>query len=171
MQLAVGLGPSLYLWNGETGEVSMFQDFDPTDITAVRWDSSGTHVALGMADNTVLMFNVARQKQVRILRGHTHRVTALAWNGPGLSSAGGSDFIMGSDVRVKEHCKDKLKLHDKEVCGLAWNAEGDQMASGGADNIVGLWDARCEAVCVQSKVSSLVAKSDVLPQVRATILR
>jgi WD40 repeat protein len=141
------LGPSLYLWDGETGEVSMFKDFDPVDITAVRWDSSGTHVAVGMADNTVLMFNVPQQKQVRILRGHTGRVTSLSWNGPILTSAGDGEGIMNSDVRQKQHCRDLLKFHDKQICGLAWNNDGDQLASGAADNLLAIWDHKCAHQC------------------------
>lgn len=106
----------------------MFQDFDTLDITSVRWDGSGTHVALGMADNTVLMFNVERQKQVRILRGHTGRVNALSWNNATLSSGGAGQGIMNSDVRVKAHSTGMLELHDKAVCGLAWSHEGDCVA-------------------------------------------
>jgi WD40 repeat protein len=139
----VGLGPTLYLWDGDTGDVSMFMDFDPTQITAVCWDASGTHVAVGMADNTVLMFNVAQQKQVRIMRGHTGRVTSLAWNGATLTSGGAGEGVMVSDVRVKQHCTAMLKFHDKEICGLAWNNDGDQLSSGAADNLLAVWDNRC----------------------------
>jgi WD40 repeat protein len=142
VQLAVGLGPALYLWDGQTGNASMFQEFDLVDITAVKWDPTGTHIAIGMSDSTVLMFNVEQNKQVRILRGHSGRVTSLSWNGSTLTSGGAGDGIMNSDVRVKQHCKEMLRLHDKEVCGLAWSNEGDQLASGANDNLLAIWDNR-----------------------------
>jgi cell division cycle 20-like protein 1 (cofactor of APC complex) len=36
----------------------------------------------------------------------------------------------------------KLSSHRQEVCGLKWNPEGTQLASGGNDNRLMIWDAR-----------------------------
>lgn len=141
--MAVGLGPALYLWDGDTGDVSLFKELDPIEITAIKWDPTGALVAVGMSDSTVLMFNIEQNKQVRIMRGHAGRVTALSWNGSTLSSAGDGDFIMNSDVRVKQHCQHQLRFHDKPVCGLQWNNDGDQLASGAGDSFVAVWDQRC----------------------------
>ncbi|PNX65675.1 anaphase-promoting complex subunit cdc20-like protein, partial [Trifolium pratense] len=30
--------------------------------------------------------------------------------------------------------------HDQEVCGLKWSPSGRQLASGGNDNVVHIWD-------------------------------
>jgi cell division cycle protein 20 (cofactor of APC complex) len=85
---------------------------------------------------------VARAKQVRELAGHTNRVSALAWNGPILSSGGRDSLICNWDVRKRRHeaCVAELRGHEQEVCGLAWSS-GGQLASGGNDNLLCIWSA------------------------------
>ena len=34
----------------------------------------------------------------------------------------------------------KLRAHDQEVCGLKWSPSGQQLASGGNDNLLHIWD-------------------------------
>jgi WD40 repeat protein len=96
-----------------------------------------------MPDATVLIFDVDKGKQVRIMRGHTSRVSSLSWSSSTLTSAGGSGAIMNSDVRQKMHLMSMLEYHSKAVCGLTWSREHDYLASGGADHLVALWDHRC----------------------------
>lgn len=45
------------------------------------------------------------------------------------------------DVRKPEHCVGLSKFHQLEVCGLRWSRDGRQLASGGNDNLVCLWNA------------------------------
>ena len=33
-----------------------------------------------------------------------------------------------------------LSGHEQEVCGLKWNHNGTQLASGGNDNLLHIWD-------------------------------
>ncbi len=44
------------------------------------------------------------------------------------------------DVRKPQHCMRQLKHHSLEVCGLQWSPDGHQLASGGNDNLVCLWN-------------------------------
>ncbi|CAB5320268.1 unnamed protein product [Rhizophagus irregularis] len=46
------------------------------------------------------------------------------------------------DTRVAQHKVAELIDHTSEVYGLKWNSNGDQLASGGNDNRVNIWDAR-----------------------------
>ncbi|PKC02270.1 hypothetical protein RhiirA5_504139 [Rhizophagus irregularis] len=46
------------------------------------------------------------------------------------------------DTRVAQHKVAELIDHTSEVYGLKWNSNGDQLASGGIDNRVNIWDAR-----------------------------
>ena len=146
VQLAIALGPVLYLWDKRTGDVTALHEFDDSlDVTAVKWNAGGNLLAVGMSDTTVLIFDVAKGKQVRVMRGHTGRVCCLSWAEATLSSAGASGVVHNSDVREKAHLKAALEFHNKEVCSLAWSPEREQLASGSNDHFVALWDHRCGA--------------------------
>ena len=77
---------------------------------------------------------------MRSLKGHSARVASLAWNGSQLSSGSKDTTIMNHDVRIREHVTAVLKGHEQEVCGLAWSPSGQQLASGGNDNLLYVWD-------------------------------
>ena len=74
--------------------------------------------------------------------GHRARVSSLAWNGPLLSSGGRDSVVLHHDVRVQEHKVGQLRGHAQEVCGLKWSPSGTQLASGGNDNLLNVWDDR-----------------------------
>lgn len=52
--------------------------------------------------------------------------------------------IYHRDVRVPEHYVHTLKGHKQEVCGLKWNTDDNQLASGGNDNKLIVWDGMNE---------------------------
>ena len=49
---------------------------------------------------------------------------------------------MHRDVRESIDYNARLVGHKQEVCGLKWSYDGTQLASGGNDNKLLLWDAR-----------------------------
>jgi cell division cycle 20, cofactor of APC complex len=57
-----------------------------------------------------------------------------------LSSGSRDTTIVNHDVRVAEHIVGRLGGHTAEVCGLKWSPDGLQLASGGNDNLVNIWD-------------------------------
>jgi len=78
------------------------------------------------------------------MTGHSSRVGALAWNEHILTSGSRDRLIYHRDVRVPEHHVKELKSHRQEVCGLKWNTETNQLASGGNDNKLMVWDGLLE---------------------------
>lgn len=77
------------------------------------------------------------------MTGHTARVGALAWNDHILTSGSRDRLILHRDVRQPEQFCRKLAGHKLEVCGLKWSDEG-QLASGGNDNRLMIWDKLSE---------------------------
>ena len=53
-------------------------------------------------------------------------------------------------VRQQQHKVGTLKGHTQEVCGLKWSPSGNQLASGGNDNILTIWDDRYTASSTSS---------------------
>lgn len=68
--------------------------------------------------------------------GHRFAVSSLAWNNSHILTTGALDGkIVNNDVRVRTHIVSTYSGHT-QVCGLKWSLDGQQLASGGGDNIV-----------------------------------
>lgn len=88
LQIAVALGPTVYLFNATTSSIDELCTC-PSEgeyITSVSWASDGTHLAVGTSSAKVQVWDATRCKQVKELAGHTNRVSSLAWNNAILSS-------------------------------------------------------------------------------------
>lgn len=140
--LAVALGETVYLWNADSGTIDQLCETSALDdcITSVSWMPDRSHIAVGTNRHEVQIWDAARMSCVRKMRSHSGRVGALAWNGHLLSSGSRDAQIHNHDVRVPEHHVATLAAHEQEVCGLKWSPNGTQLASGGNDNIVCIWD-------------------------------
>ena len=140
--LAVALASTVYLWNATTGDIQqLMQTPEPEDyISSIAWAADGKHLAVGTHGAEVQIWDAARVKQLRTLRGHNARVGSLAWNGHTLTSGGRDSMIFNHDVRVRESIQATLRAHEQEVCGLKWSPSGNQLASGGNDNLLYVWD-------------------------------
>ena len=80
------------------------------------------------------------QRRLRTMTGHTNRVGALAWNDHILTSGSRDRSILHRDVRQPQQFLCKLLGHRQEVCGLKWNQADGQLASGGNDNKLMVWE-------------------------------
>ncbi|CAN8067927.1 unnamed protein product [Agarophyton chilense] len=139
--LAVALAESVYLWNADTGKIEQLCETDPDDcITSVAWISEGNYLAIGTNSTEVQIWDVDKMSCTRRMRSHAGRVGALAWNGPLLSSGSRDSQIHNHDVRIPDHHVATLAAHTQEICGLKWSPNGTQLASGGNDNLVCIWD-------------------------------
>ncbi|KAK0527994.1 substrate-specific activator of APC-dependent proteolysis [Tilletia horrida] len=140
--LGVGLGHCVYLWSAKTAQVSKLVDLQSSKdrVTGLNWAGRGPHIAVGTDSGLVQIWDAERMKLIRTHRGHTARVGALAWNEHILSSGSRDRLIFHHDVRVREQYVAALPGHRQEVCGLKWNTESNQLASGGNDNKLMIWD-------------------------------
>ncbi|ORY31623.1 WD40-repeat-containing domain protein [Naematelia encephala] len=153
--LGVGLNSSVYLWSAQTSKVTKLCDMTTTtaggeeisdSITGIEWTNRGSTLAIGTNRGSVEIWDAEYCKRIRTMSGHTGRVGALAWNNHILSSGSRDRTILHRDTRVPDQYIRKLAGHHKqEVCGLRWNPDTDQLASGGNDNKLFVWggtDAR-----------------------------
>ncbi|KAI4304544.1 hypothetical protein MLD38_040039 [Melastoma candidum] len=141
--LSIALGNTVYLWdasNRSTSELVTVDD-DCGPVTSVSWSSDGRHIAMGLNNSEVQLWDYTTNRLLRTLNGgHTRRVGSLAWNSHILTTGGRDGRIVNNDVRVRSHIVGTFRGHSHEVCGLKWSACGQQLASGGNDNTLYIWD-------------------------------
>lgn len=142
--LGVGLGSCVYMWNSTSGRVTKLCELQDDIVTSVSWIQRGTHVSIGTNKGLVQIWDAEKQRRLRTMTGHTARVGALAWNDHILTSGSRDRLIFHRDVRQPDQYLRKLVGHKQEVCGLRWNTEDGQLASGGNDNKLMVWDKLSE---------------------------
>ena len=140
--LAVGLGACVYLWSAHTSKVTKLVDLTPHDsVCSVAWTHWGTYLAVGTNQGEVQVWDTVKNKKLRTLAGHRMRVGTLAWNSHTLATGGRDRSIFLRDVRIPDHFTSRLNGHRSEVCGLKWSHDDQQLASGGNDNQLYIWNA------------------------------
>ncbi|KAF8086803.1 hypothetical protein N665_0612s0023 [Sinapis alba] len=139
--LAVGLGNCVYLWNACSSKVTKLCDLGADDsVCSVGWAFRGTHLAVGTSSGKVQIWDASRCKRTRTMEGHRLRVGALAWGSSVLSSGSRDKSILQRDIRCQEDHVSKLSGHKSEVCGLKWSYDNRELASGGNDNRLFVWN-------------------------------
>ncbi|KAK1264872.1 Protein FIZZY-RELATED 2 [Acorus gramineus] len=139
--LAVGLGNCVYLWNACSSKVTKLCDLGADDsVCSVGWAQRGTHLAVGTNNGKVEIWDALRCRKIRTTEGHGLRVGALAWSSLLLSSGSRDKTILQHDIRAQEDVVSKLTGHKSEVCGLKWAYDDRELASGGNDNRLFVWN-------------------------------
>ncbi|KAI2643286.1 WD40-repeat-containing domain protein [Xylaria nigripes] len=142
--LGVGLGSSVYMWNAASSRVNKLCTLEDDTVTSVSWIQKGTHIAIGTGKGLVQIWDAEKTRRLRTMTGHTARAGSLAWNTHILTSGSRDRLIYHRDVRAPDQWMRKLVGHKQEVCGLRWNSEDGQLASGGNDNKLMVWDKLSE---------------------------
>ncbi|KAI1870883.1 hypothetical protein JX265_005923 [Neoarthrinium moseri] len=146
-QVAIGLERNVYVWSADEGSVSCLLETSPdTYVSSVKWSGDGAYVSVGLGTGEVQIWDVAEGQKIRSMFGHDTRVGVMGWNKHLLSTGARSGLVFNHDVRIAEHKIAELVSHTSEVCGLEWRGDGAQLATGGNDNLVSIWDARSLAV-------------------------
>lgn len=146
-QVAIGLERNVYVWSAESGTVSSLLETTPdTYVSSVKWSGDGAYVSVGLGTGEVQIWDVEEGTKLRSMHGHDTRVGVMGWNKHTLSTGARSGLVFNHDVRIAQHKIAELVSHTSEVCGLEWRADGAQLATGGNDNLVSIWDARSLAV-------------------------
>lgn len=145
--LAVGLGSAVYLWDAAVGTVRELCSLnnDDDNVASLNWSSDGAHLAIADFNGNTHVWDVESSTKLRTIRDHTSRIGSLSWNAYTLTSGSRDGVIHHNDVRLPRARTAQLSGHTGDVCGLKWSFDGSQLASGGNDNLVNIWDVRQSA--------------------------
>ncbi|GER34918.1 WD-repeat cell cycle regulatory protein [Striga asiatica] len=139
--LAVGLGTCVYLWSASNSKVTKLCDLGPNDgVCSVQWTREGSYISVGTSLGQVQVWDGTQCKRVRTMGGHQTRTGVLAWSSRILSSGSRDRNILQHDLRVPSDYISKLTGHKSEVCGLKWSHDDRELASGGNDNQLLVWN-------------------------------
>ncbi|KAL2863718.1 WD40 repeat domain-containing protein [Aspergillus lucknowensis] len=142
-QVAIGLERNVYVWSADSGSVScLLESSSDTYISSVKWSGDGAYVGVGLGTGEVQIWDVEEGTKLRSMYGHESRVGVMGWSKHTLSTGARSGLVFNHDVRIAQHKVAELVSHTSEVCGLEWRPDGAQLATGGNDNLVNIWDAR-----------------------------
>ncbi|KAK2787757.1 ubiquitin-protein transferase activating protein [Onygenales sp. PD_12] len=142
-QVAIGLERSVYVWSAESGSVNcLFETSADTYVSSVKWSGDGAYVGVGLGSGEVQIWDVEEGTKLRSMYGHDTRVGVMGWSKHTLSTGARSGLVFNHDVRIAQHKTAELVSHTSEVCGLEWRSDGAQLATGGNDNLVSIWDSR-----------------------------
>ncbi len=111
-------------------------------ITSVAWSPDSKRIASASLDKTVLIYDVAHQKDLVFYRDHTDVVTAVAWspNGKYIASGSADKTIQIWDAASGQRML-TLSGHAGAVTAVAWSSDSKRVVSGSEDGTVRVWDA------------------------------
>lgn len=151
--LAVALNETVYLWDAQKQSVRALSQVEPSYdyISSLAFSGDGTTLSMANSQGCLSTFDMNCDKRVNdYYIKDTKRIGSMA-----TCPAGAGDFdhcltvgtkigrIFHFDPRDSE-CRPAVILHEHsmEVCGLKRGYDGRQIASGGNDNKVCIWDLR-----------------------------
>lgn len=119
------------------------KDVTPSYICSLSFDSDGKRLAAGDSRGIIYLSDVETGKVLASEKAHLARIGSLHWQEDRLVSGSKDKTIKIFDLRqpflipITDFCG-----HMQEICGLKMSPNGNQLASGGNDNQLNLWDIR-----------------------------
>lgn len=151
---------------------------DEEEVSSVRWNTDGRLLSVGYKNGQTKLFDVEAKRIIQTMRSHSARVSTMDWMNATTASAhqGAGGFTLataGLDTQVRLHDTRlapglfsstsldpshhlttanliaTFSGHREEVCGLAFSADGSQLASGANDNKLCIWNLRASQAASQ----------------------
>ncbi|TXG46588.1 hypothetical protein EZV62_027912 [Acer yangbiense] len=123
--LAMAVRSRVYFWNASNNSSPQLDTIGDELVTSLSWAPDGRHIAvlelLEVDTNQSVLTGMEQQP-------HPHNMS-YGW------------VVINNDVRVREHVVETYRV-THEVCGLKWSPSGEQLASGGNDKLLHIWDRR-----------------------------
>ncbi|XP_066354570.1 protein FIZZY-RELATED 3-like [Miscanthus floridulus] len=143
--LAVGLGTCVYLWSASNSKVTKLCNLGPRDsVCGVHCSREGSYLSIGTGLGDVQIWDSSRCKRIRNMGGHQTRTGVLPWSSCILSSGSRDKNILQHDIRVPSDYISKFCGHRSEVCGLKCSHADRELASGGNDSQLLVWNQRSQ---------------------------
>ena len=125
-----------------SGSFGSDEDLGPY-VCALAFDETGNSLAVTDSRGHIFLSDVEKGRVVNQAIAHNSRVGSLHWQENLLVTGSRDKNVRLFDVRDRL-CRPQFTFsgHFQEICGLKISPDGTQIASGGNDNQLLLWDVR-----------------------------
>jgi WD40 repeat protein len=141
--LAIALDDRVFTGDISYGETKVNLVYSAPEghyASSVEWLDT-RHLAVGISSGRVKIIDVEEAKVIRSLKCHADRVSAMSWSPMNCLSSGGRDRnLVHSDLRQEHHVVSRIRAHSSEICQVRWSPNEKNLATGGNDDRVLIWD-------------------------------
>ena len=122
-----------------------------SEVKSVAWSTSGSYIATCSRDKSIWIWEADADTDfecISVLHGHTQDVKFVTWHPTQdllVSTSYDNTIRVWAENEDDWYCKETLTGHEATVWGVAFNAEGTEMASVSDDNDVMLWHYDCNS--------------------------
>jgi len=138
---------------GQLGEVALFNPRNgallrvlgtlPDMALALRFSPDGSRIAVGSADNSIRIYELATGREQLVIQQHADWVMSIAWSVDGAHLASAS---RDRTARVYDATNGDLEssytAHQGPVLAVAFSEDGKRVCSAGRDKKIHFWDAK-----------------------------
>ena len=158
--ITIGLVNHVYTLNATTSKsFKLTSYYGDNLISAVKSNESGSLMAVATTQGKLDIFDFEKYTNIRSIAGHTSRIGAIAWKDNIIASGSRDCQIMISDIRSRKQFERKLDGHKQEICGLTFNSFDWNLASGGNDDKVLVWDLAKSSESIRTFEHSAAVKA------------
>jgi len=108
-------------------------------VTALAVSADGTQGATGLANGSVILWNLATGARGAVLAGHTAAVNGLAFNADGSLLVSGSEDASVRTWKAADGMAVASLTTPAPVRALVLNTDGSQVVTGHGDNLIRVW--------------------------------
>ncbi|KAL4480021.1 hypothetical protein ABPG74_020537 [Tetrahymena malaccensis] len=143
----------------QSGQEQLQQSDYYNMVCSVGWSQISDHISVGDRQGKVYLFDLTKNKFLRVMHNHTGRVGQIAWNGHLIATGSRDKNIIITDIRDKSSNSIVFKGHEQEICGMRWSFDEQTLASGGNDNKVFLWSLKMNGKLAKISSSKAAVKA------------
>ncbi|EPY51280.1 Cdc20/Fizzy family WD repeat protein [Schizosaccharomyces cryophilus OY26] len=144
-ELAVALRQHVYVWDELYGTTILEMRHTDYVVSSLAYSADGAYLAIARVNGSVEIWDRQYLTETpEYCFQHEGDISCMAWSPTNstllVGGSMGSIYIYHKTKSMMCRLYTIKHIHQEQVCGLEWNYDGTQFASGGNDNLVCVFD-------------------------------